>query len=150
MTLRGMQMLHRLYAANPNRWNVPPLDEPPHPKQAVTLLELMPGAFLLNVGFERAIVRAYKGERPGRRANRAIILDNLPVNVQPQGINLIIPDNIRAMCLDNDDCLDSVIAAVGTASWALNPGNFRHPAANELADAQLEGWIYVPLPPPAN
>ena len=144
MTLRGMQMLHHLYVANPNRWNVPPLDQPPHPERTVTLLELMPGSLLLNIGFERDIARAYKGQRPGRRENRVFILDNLPGNVQPLGINLVIPDNIRAMCLDNDDCLDSVIAAVGAAAWALNPAIFRHPTDDELADAQLEGWIYVP------
>ena len=28
--------------------------------------------------------------------------------------------------------------------WAQNPEQFRKPGPNELAAAQLEGWIYAP------
>ena len=43
----------------------------------------------------------------------------------------------------NEDPLDAVIAAVAAAAWALETP-FLHPSQDEVADAQLEGWIYAP------
>ncbi len=137
MTCLGIDMLHRWHDALPNRWHVPPLAPPGRPDDAVTLLETMPGAFL------RAIGLPYRGYKKGRNARqlRQTILDGL---AESSGVPLANLDARRGDCMANDDCLDSVVAAVAAAAWALDSGRFRRPDADELADAQLEGWIYVP------
>ncbi len=139
MTCHGIQMLQRLHMDIPNRWLVPPLEPAVTPADAVTLLELMPGAFLKSVGLP------FKGYKKGRRALelRTVICDELAAAAGLQLANL---DALWMACRANDDCLDSVVAAVGAATWALDAGRFRHPTADELANACLEGWIYVPQP----
>ena len=139
MTCHGIQMLQRLHMDIPNRWLVPPLEPAVSPADAVTLLELMPGAFLKSVGLP------FKGYKKGRRALelRTVICDELAASAGLQLANL---DALRMACRANDDCLDSVVAAVGAATWALDANRFRHPTADELANACLEGWIYVPQP----
>ena len=139
MTCHGIQMLQRLHLDIPNRWLVPPLESEVSPADAVTLLELMPGAFLKSVGLP------FKGYKKGRRALelRTVICDELAASAGLQLANL---DALRMACRANDDCLDSVVAAVGAATWALEGNRFRHPTADELANACLEGWIYVPQP----
>ena len=139
MTCRGIQMLQRLHMDIPNRWLVPPLGPVVAPADAVTLLELMPGAFLRSVGLP------FRGYKKGRRALelRTVICDGLAAAT---GLRLANLDILRMACRANDDCLDSVVAAVGAATWALDANRFRHPTANELANACLEGWIFVLQP----
>ena len=110
--------------------------------EGITLLELMPGALLKAVGLP---CRNYKG---GRRALelRTRICGGLAAQ---SGVPLPNLDAVRMGCRANDDCLDAVVAAVGTAMWAQDCRQFRHPAAGkELATAQLEGWLYAPSPEP--
>ena len=143
MTHAGIQMLHRWHQDYPLRWHVPPLPSPAPADETVTFLELMPGALL------KSLSMPYKGYKRGQQSThrRTAILDTL---ASKSGIPLPNLDKVRADSLSNDDCLDSVVAAVGAAMWAQNSAQFRHPNDDELAAAQLEGWIYVPLPPPAH
>ncbi len=138
MTYHGINLLHRWHRNHPGRWHVPPLASGARDAaDEATLLELMPGALL------RALQLPYKGYKRGRLAAdlRARILDGL---AQRSGVPLPNLDDVRENCLANDDCLDSVVAAVGAACWARDSTRFRHPDAEELPAAALEGWIYVP------
>ena len=140
MTYEGICMLQRCHEERPDRWHVPPMEPAGSATNRVTLLELMPGAFLKSVGLP------YKGYKRGRVAleKRDAILGGL---AKASGINLPNLDRVRMACRANDDCLDSVVAAVGAAAWANDPSRFHHPSPDELADAELEGWIYVPKNP---
>ena len=139
MTWHGIQLLHRWHQEHPRRWHVPPLPAVAPSSEVVILLELMPGALL------RALALPFKGYKRGRDSahRRTQILDNFG---EASGVALPNLDSVRDDCLANDDCLDSVVAAVGAAMWAQHPSRFHHPADDELADAKLEGWIYVPKP----
>ena len=97
----------------------------------------MPGALLKSIGLP------YKGYKKGRAAleRRDDILGNL---AQASGVDLPNLDRVRLACRANDDCLDAVVAAVGASAWAKDTSRFHHPDSDELADARLEGWIYVP------
>ena len=147
MTHSGVMLLHHLHQRFPNRWYVPPLERPEDFAARVTLLETMPGAFLGSVGLPNAGYKNGNGDnqRAERARQRGCIFDGL---ADAAGIHLNTPDNMKPMCVDNrgGDCLDAVIAAVGAAMWAQDCTRFRHPQPCELADAQLEGWIYAPLP----
>ena len=139
MTYEGIRLLYRWREDHPQRWHVPPLEPPPRPADTVTLLELMPGAFLKAVGLP------YKGYKKGRRASelREKIIGTL---ADASGVPLPSLDSLRMGCHANDDFLDSVVAAAGAACWAQGSDRFRHPQPDELALARLEGWIYVPYP----
>lgn len=139
MTYQGIRLLRRWHEEQPYRWRVPPLPLANSYDGAVTLLELMPGALLKSLGLP------YKGYKRGRHSiqRRGRILDSLSDKSQIQLPNL---EAVRKDCLANDDCLDSVVAAVGAAMWARHCDRFHHPTDAELPDAQLEGWIYVPKP----
>ena len=139
MTYQGIRLLRRWHEERPYRWWMPPLPLATSDDAVVTLLELMPGALLKSLGLP------YKGYKRGRDSinRRREILDNLAAT---SGVLLHNVQPLRADCIANDDCLDSVVAAVGAAMWAQNPHRFRHPADDELPDARLEGWIYVPKP----
>ena len=139
MTYEGIRLLHRWREAHPRRWHVPPLEPPAPPARTVTLLELMPGAFLKAVGLP------YKGYKKGRRASelREEITGALAA---ASGIRLPNLDSVRMGCHASDDFLDAVVAAVGAACWVKDKDRFRHPRPDELVMARLEGWIYVPYP----
>ena len=139
MTYEGMRLLHRWHGSDPTRWYVPPLEPPAGSARSVTLLELMPGAFLKAVGLP------HKGYKKGRRsaALREQLTDAL---AGASGIALPDLDSIRMGCQASDDFLDAVVAAVGAACWMLDHGRFRHPQPEERNPARLEGWIYVPYP----
>ena len=136
MTYEGIRLLHRWHENDPQRWHVPPLEPPTGSAQTVTLLELMPGAFLKAVGLP------YKGYKKGRRSAelREQITGALAT---ASGIPLPDLDSVHMGCHANDDFLDAVVAAVGAASWARDDDSFRHPQPDELALARLEGWIYA-------
>ena len=139
MTYEGICLLHRWREEHGQRWHVPPLEPAAPPVDTVTLLELMPGAFLKAVGLP------YKGYKKGRRASelRQQITNAL---ADASGVPLPDLDSVRMGCHAHDDFLDAVVAAVGAARWAQGSGRFRHPRPHELALARLEGWIYVPYP----
>ena len=126
MTYEGIRLLHRWHENDPRRWHVPPLEPPPRPAQTVTLLELMPGAFLKAVGLP------YKGYKKGRRSAelREKITGTL---ARASGIPLPDLDAIRMGCHASDDFLDAVVAAVGAACWAQGTNRFRQPQPDELA-----------------
>ena len=63
MTYEGIRLLQRWREDHPRRWHVPPLEPPAPPDRTVTLLELMPGAFLKALGLP------FKGYKKGRRAS---------------------------------------------------------------------------------
>ena len=139
MTYEGIRLLHRWRERCPWRWHVPPLEPQAPATRTVTLLELMPGAFLKAIGLP------YKGYKKGRRSSelREKITGAL---AEASGILLPNLDSVRMGCHANDDFLDSVVAAVGAACWARDSGRFRHPEPEELDLARLEGWIYVLSP----
>ena len=143
MTYEGICLLQRWHHEHPDRWRVPPMKPKGSATEWVTLLELMPGAFLKSIGLP------YKGYKKGRAAleRRDQILARL---ANASGVELPNLDRVLMACRANDDCLDAVVAAVGAAAWAKDSSCFHHPNDSELAAAQLEGWIYVPLPSPSN
>ena len=138
MTYEGIRLLHRWHEDDPRRWHVPPLEPPARPARTVTLLELMPGAFLKAVGLP------WKGYKKGRRSAelRERITEALAT---ASGVPLPDLDAIRMGCHASDDFLDAVVAATGAACWARDHTRFRHPQPEELALARLEGWIHVPI-----
>ena len=139
MTYHGIRLLRRWHLGQPRRWHVPPLKPGSAPAEAVTLLELMPGAFLRSIGLP------YKGYKRGQRARQ--LRDEILVSLAAKsGVGIDNLSDVRSDCQGNDDCLDAVVAAVGAAAWALDPARFHHPTEDELPDARLEGWIYVPKP----
>jgi hypothetical protein len=137
MTFRGMQMLHQLWPAG---CAVPPL--PASNGASPVLLEAMPGAALKAFGLP------YKGYKKGTRALelRHTILDQLATSssVEVRGLS-----QFQGLCLNNHDCLDSVVAAVVAALWARDPNLFWCPAEEESPDfdpeVMLEGWLYAPV-----
>ena len=147
MTYEGIGLLHRWQECDHERWYVPPLLKPGNPDTTVTLLELMPGGLLAKVGLPH---RGYKGGSKEAADRRKEILQKLPSLSGLSKVSFDDPASAYLACRANDDCLDSVVAAVGAAMWAQDYTRFHHPQPDELADAQLEGWIYVPLPSPPN
>ena len=138
MTYHGIGLLRRWHLGQPRRWHVPPLKPGGAPAEAVTLLELMPGAFLRSIGLP------YKGYKKGQRALQ--LRDEILVSLAAKsGVCIANLSDVQDDCRGNDDCLDAVVAAVGAAAWALDPPRFHHPTEDELPDARLEGWIYVPV-----
>ena len=142
MTYRGIEMLHKLDTAYPNRWWIPPLDAGETSVDRTTLLEVMPGALLCSIGLDYAKVKGYKSAT-GALDTRDGVINRL---AEYANAELGIPNllDFRWGFRANDDCLDSVVAAVGAAMWARDSSRFLHPTDDELADAQLEGWIYAP------
>ncbi|MEE3248087.1 MAG: DUF429 domain-containing protein [Chloroflexota bacterium] len=149
MTFRGMQMLDGLWRSG---CRVPPL--PNGTRTGPLLLESMPGAAL------RALGLPFKGYKKGQNALslRRQILDGLGTM---SGVGLPNLSRFLDYCLENDDCLDSVAAAVAACLWNKDPTMFRlpqdgpgdvsrrggtpNPNENELRTAQLEGWLYAPV-----
>ncbi len=140
MTFRGMQMLNCLWTSNTRPFRIPPLSETGC--NGPTLLETMPGILLRHLCLPTAnYKRKNKTNGGDPKSVRWEILNGLE---KKSPIPLQIPDDMREQFINNDDRLDSLIAAIAAAMWAKNPDNFRHPKPCELPDAQLEGWIYVP------
>ena len=139
MTYEGIRLLHRWRKSCPQRWHVPPLESPVRPAHSITLLELMPGAFLKTVGLP------YKGYKKGRRCWE---LREKITGALAAASGIPLPDlaSLRMGCHASDDFLDAVVAAAGAACWARDNDRFRHPQPDELSLARLEGWIYVPDP----
>lgn len=149
MTFRGMQMLDGLWQAG---GRVPPLPE--DSRKGPLLLESMPGAAL------RALGLPFKGYKKGQHAVdlRRQILEGLELR---SGVAIPNLSEFRDDCIGNDDCLDSVVAAVAACLWSRDASLFRRPQngpgdatkrggpprpdENELDSARLEGWLYAPV-----
>lgn len=148
MTFYGMQMLHRLWNSD-CCFRVPPLQE--SGRTGPTLLETMPGVLLRIFGLP---AENYKNKNKSNgycpKKVRREILNGLPGRVNDTaGLSMVILDQQRQECIDNADCLDSLVSAIGAAMWAKSPTDFLHPKDDaapdgELQSARLEGWIYAP------
>ena len=79
---------------------------------------------------------------------RRQILDGL---IARPDVSLKIADQFQENCIEDDNCLDSLVAAIGAARWAMDKSQFLHPRESippkeEIKAARLEGWIYAPKP----
>lgn len=144
MTFRGMQMLHTLWASNTvNSISVPPLPE--YSRQGTEslteLLEVMPGAVLRKLGLP------FKGYKGGQRARerRQSIIDEIPGRTSPIPFEF---GDFRDLAINSHDALDSIVAAVAAALWAVAPERFPKPPATGQDGFDpvvlLEGWLYAP------
>ena len=145
MTFRGMQMLHRLWSGDTaSPIAVPPLPEAsrPGPGGTVELLEVMPGAALRKLGLP------FKGYKGGSRAmeRRRLIVEELPLRTGPVCFEF---GEFREVALKSHDALDSMVAAVVAALWAVEPELFPQPAAEGEPGYDpvvlLEGGLYGPV-----
>ena len=160
MTFMGMQMLHSLRQAG---CRVPPLDD--GECNGATLLEVMPGAALRAF---RLPDKGYKGNQNVKAfENRQRIIRELPKSSKVNVINL---HDLSDEAMFSDDALDSMVATVAAAKWAMDGSDdaFTKPSKqNKVADALVkykgsrrispgikhlteeeaarrEGWIYAP------
>lgn len=143
MTFFGMRMLHTLWTESD--CVVPPLDH--NGRTGPVLLETMPGAILRAFSLPAANYKRKNKTNGGYPEKvRSEILAGLK-ELAP--IQMQVPDSILQECMNNHDCLDSLVAAIGAAMWAQNPEQFRRPGPDELNAARLEGWIYAPKKRPS-
>ena len=159
MTFYGMKMLDTLWGQT--KCQVPPLDIPG--RKGAVLLEVMPGAALKAFGLPD------KGFKSGKKAfdNRRKILRELP---ESSNVNVINLRDFSDEAMFADHALDSMVAAVTAAKWAMDESEsaFERPSKRRsVADAfakyegkrkispgidhlteeeaaRREGWIYVP------
>lgn len=146
MTFYGMKMLHELWENSDCR--IPPL--PFDGRKGPVLLETMPGVLLRIFGLPyEKYKKTYKDQRIAQK-NRKTIRDGLSdkkkTDVSLEKLDLI-PPNIR----DNDDWLDSLVAAICAAKWTIAESGFlipdqSIPRTEEFNYALIEGWIYAPKP----
>ena len=144
MTFHGMRMLNGLWRTGKG-FQIPPLPTVVH--SAPTLLETMPGVLLRNFDLP---ARNYKTKNKGNNGHPENVRRQILMGLENIAVPaLVINDNDRANCLRSADCLDSLVAAIGAAMWAMNQLNFvvpreAIPEREELDYARLEGWIYAP------
>ena len=145
MTYRGIELLHELHEENPGLWWVPPMDLGETPVDKITLLEVMPGAFLRSIGLDYSTVKSYKGE--DSLGTRRTVISRISKYAEKE---LRIPNlgDFRWGLRANDDCLDAVVATIAAGLWVKDKTRFLLPEDDPepavLKDAQLEGWIYAP------
>ena len=148
MTFRGMQMLHRLWSHSTiNPVLVPPLPKPSRlgAEHRTKLLEVMPGATLRSFGLPFTEYKDTPGKRGQRKEMRRHILDELPQRANPLAV--ILPGDVYASCLNCDDALDSVVAAITAALWSIDWKRFVTPPEQGQPNYNrvlLEGWLYIP------
>ena len=128
MTFRGMQMLHLLRQGG---CRVPPLQD--GDCKGPTLLETMPGVLLQLFGLPYEKYKRTSNSKQLARKNSETILTGLEKG--ESGLTVRNLDPFWEKCATDDNCLDSLVAAIGAASWAEQ---------SESPYAQLEGWIYAP------
>ena len=145
MTYHGIKLLHDLHQVPGKLWQVPPVDlgNPNH--DAVTLLEVMPGAALKDRDLPHQNYKTNFGPKALMNLeNRKEIIANLSLNF---GIDLPNLQDYRDLFIFNDDALDASIASIIAALWVKDPTSFHLPekhAATVLSSAQKEGCIYSP------
>ena len=139
MTYEGIRLLRRWHEDDSRRWHVPPLKPPAPPARTVTLLELMPGAFLKAVGLP------YKGYKKGRRASelREEITGALAV---ASGIGLPNLASVRMGCHASDDFLDAVAAAVGRGLLGAMQRPFPSPPTGRAGPGSARRLDLRPVP----
>ena len=159
MTFHGMEMLDALW--NQTNCQVPPLKE--SNRKGAVLLEAMPGAALKEFNLPD---KGFKGGKDAFEKRRKIIKE-LP---KCSNVTLINLPDFRDQCMFSDDALDSIVAAVVAALWAMDESEsaFKKPSKHHtVADAfakyqgsrkispgighlseddaaRKECWIYVP------
>ena len=145
MTYYGMCLLHKLRKAG---FRVPPLDD--DGCDGPTLLETMPGVLLRSF---KLPARNYKSKNKTNCGHpkrvRCEILGRLQ---EGSGVEIKNLDWVRETCIDNDNSLDSLVAAIGAALWVQDKSQFLSPRESidsneEIKAARLEGWIYAPAQP---
>ena len=142
MTFHGMSMLDKVW--KDSNCQVPPLREAG--RNGPILLETMPGAVLSRIGFPYEVYKKYKNKNDDiSRPLRVEILDKLE---KKSGITVQNLSTFRKSCLENHDCLDSLIAAVAAAMWVNDENLFERPEGDAVAAAKREGCIYAPKPKP--
>ena len=145
MTYHGIKLLHELHQEPGKLWHVPPIDSGNRKNDAVTLLEVMPGAALKNKRLPYEDYKNNKGKKPLENLkNRKYIISNLADRF---GIDLPNLQAYRDLFIFNDDALDASIASIIAALWVNDPTSFHRPekhADTVLSSAQKEGCIYSP------
>ena len=135
MTLRGMQLLHRLQGPDIRIL----CQDQPGPAR-LTVLECMPGATL------KGLRLPYKAYKNGRRRDelRRRILDGL-ASAAP--VPLANAEEVGEQCLAVHDAMDAVVAALNSAVYMTCPEAVSTPPDGDIY--RLEGWIYhiQPVPP---
>ena len=165
MTFRGMQMMHRLWKTS--HFCVPPLSGSP---KLPVLLEVMPGAALRNFNLPSTRYKdGNRSQQQKRLENRKRILNSLCSGAG--GVQLQVSENNVETCIRrrDGDGLDSLVAAIVAARWALCEADFCVPSdevvtnlkrnqknkrqascqakgLTKLEAARLEGWLYAPKP----
>ena len=144
MTFYGMRMMHHLWESE-KRFRVPPLED--DGRTGPELLETMPGVLLRTLGLPAQNYKR-KNKTNGRNSKkvRSTILSGLR---KIPSLSLEISDELCDKCVAYDDCLDSLVAAVGAAMWKQCKPKFLHPRIlisedDEIKAARLEGWLYAP------
>ena len=127
MTLRGMQLLHRLHAPDVRIL----CQDQPGPAR-LTVLECMPGFTLKGLGLPD---KGYKGGEQ-RFELRRRILDGLTSAPVP----LANVEEIHEQCLSKHDALDAVVAALTSAIYLAQPEIVSLPPEEDIY--RLEGWIF--------
>lgn len=151
MTFHGMSMLGKLW--NETKCQVPPLQEAE--RNGPILLETMPGAVLLRIGFPYKLCKEYKHPVKGPAIRKEMLGEKeMPSELeQKSGISLQNLSTFRDRCIKTHDCLDSLIAAIAAALWASDETLFYRPEDDTDPDvftaAQLEGLIYAPKKKPS-
>ncbi len=145
MTFFGMQLLHQLWGSVERSFIIPPLAD--QGRNGPLLLESMPGVLLRRLGLPAQNYKTRNKTNRGRPERvRGEILSGLRALKRP---TVSIPAEMELMCIDQHDCLDALVAAIGGALWALDKERFLHPGTGpesdtELYYARLEGWLYAP------
>ena len=149
MTFQGMKLLSRLWDSSKG-FRVPPL--PDNCRNGPTLLETMPGVLLRSFGLPARNYKTKNKTNDGHPENvRREILQGLLEKTQSiLQLQLQMPSAEKQKCLDNADCLDSLVASIGAVMWlSSDPKSMLHRPEdhhdqNVLLAARLEGWIYAP------
>ena len=146
MTFHGMRMLHQLWTgktANPIAVPPLPMNSTAGIGDATVLLEVMPGAVLRRLGLP------FKGYKSGSKAleRRRQVVSELPDRAIPVRFQF---GEFEDLVLRNHDALDSVVAALTAAHWAVDRSRFLQPPVEGEPGFDpitlLEGWLYTPIP----
>lgn len=106
------------------------------------VVEVYPAAALALWGFEFKGYKRNAGISAAvARAKRVGILADLE---RAAGAWLILSDDVRGACVDNDDAFDAFIASLVTCAAATD--NTYKPSVAQRGSAQREGWIHLPEP----
>lgn len=104
------------------------------------IVEVYPAAALLLWGLDR---RGYKtGPRLDRRAPAEAAREALLASIEAQAPWLVWEPGAREACIQSDDALDAVLAALIARAAAL--GLTEPPPPDDLELARGEGWLHLP------